>query len=63
MSKQVQKPKPQEKEEAPAPKAGDLQAKGEKIKEDLDGLMDEIEGVLEKNAEAFVKNFVQRGGE
>jgi ubiquitin-like protein Pup len=37
--------------------------KGKKIKEDLDKLMDEIDDVLEKNAEEFVKNYVQKGGE
>ena len=37
--------------------------KGKKIKEDLDKLMDEIDDVLEENAEEFVKNYVQKGGE
>lgn len=37
--------------------------KGKKIKEDLDKLMDEIDEVLEENAEEFVKSYVQRGGE
>ncbi len=37
--------------------------KGKEIAEDLDKLMDEIDDVLEKNAEEFVKNYVQKGGE
>lgn len=37
--------------------------KGKKIKEDLDTLLDEIDDVLEENAEEFVKNYVQKGGE
>jgi ubiquitin-like protein Pup len=37
--------------------------KGKKLKEDLDKLMDEIDEVLEGNAEEFVKSYVQRGGE
>ena len=37
--------------------------KGEAIKEDVDALLDEIDEVLEENAEEFVKNYVQRGGE
>jgi ubiquitin-like protein Pup len=37
--------------------------KGKKLKEDLDKLMDEIDEVLEENAEEFVKSYVQRGGE
>ena len=37
--------------------------KGEKLKKDLDELLEEIDRVLENNAEEFVKNYVQRGGE
>jgi ubiquitin-like protein Pup len=64
MAKQVQKPK-SEKKEDPAPPAepADMSAKGEAIKKEADDLMDEIDEVLEQNAEEFVKNFVQRGGE
>jgi ubiquitin-like protein Pup len=36
---------------------------GEKIKEELDDLLDEIDSVLEENAEEFVRNYVQKGGE
>lgn len=36
---------------------------GKKLKEDIDKLVDEIDDVLEKNAEEFVKNYVQNGGE
>ena len=35
----------------------------EKIKSDIDDLLDEIDEVLESNAEEFVKNYVQKGGE
>ncbi len=31
--------------------------------EALDDLLDEIDEVLEENAEEFVKNYVQKGGE
>ncbi len=37
--------------------------KGKELKEDMDALVDEIDEVLEENAEEFVKNYVQRGGE
>ena len=37
--------------------------KGKKIKEDLDSLLDEIDDILEENAEEFVKSYVQRGGQ
>lgn len=30
---------------------------------DLDDLLDEIDGVLETNAEEFVRSFVQKGGQ
>jgi ubiquitin-like protein Pup len=30
---------------------------------DVDELLDEIDDVLEENAEEFVKNYVQKGGE
>jgi prokaryotic ubiquitin-like protein Pup len=40
-----------------------LTEKGEKLKDDMDALIDEIDEVLEENAEEFVKNYVQRGGE
>lgn len=30
---------------------------------DLDDLLDEIDGVLEVNAEEFVRSFVQKGGQ
>ena len=30
---------------------------------ELDELLDEIDSVLEENAEEFVKNYVQKGGE
>lgn len=31
--------------------------------EQIDDLLDEIDSVLEENAEEFVKNYVQKGGE
>ncbi len=37
--------------------------RGEKLKEDIDKLMDEIDDVLQKNAEEFVKAYVQKGGQ
>ena len=48
-------------------KSGDgtkkMAKKGEALKEDMDSLLDEIDEVLEENAEEFVKNYVQRGGQ
>ncbi len=45
-------------DEAPA-----TSERGEKIKAELDDLMDEIDEVLEDNAEEFVRNYVQKGGQ
>ena len=36
---------------------------GEKLKAELDYLLDEIDDVLESNAEDFVKSYIQKGGE
>ena len=36
---------------------------GDKLKAELDDLLDEIDEVLETNAEDFVKSYVQKGGE
>jgi prokaryotic ubiquitin-like protein Pup len=44
--------------EAPA-----VSESGEKLKAELDDLLDEIDDVLETNAEDFVKSFIQKGGE
>ncbi|MBA3652913.1 MAG: ubiquitin-like protein Pup [Actinobacteria bacterium] len=46
-------------EEAPAPDS----KQGDKIKAELDELLDEIDEVLEENAEDFVRSYVQKGGE
>jgi prokaryotic ubiquitin-like protein Pup len=43
--------------------SAELTKKGKKLKEDLDNLLDEIDEILEENAEEFVKSYVQRGGE
>ena len=50
----------EEVEEELAP-AGSKQ--GDKIKAELDDLLDEIDEVLEENAEDFVRSYVQKGGE
>ena len=65
MADQTQKQKPSETKSADtkAADAKDLSTKSEEIKADMDDLLDEIDNVLEKNAEEFVKAFVQRGGE
>jgi len=44
-------------------KSSSLGAKGKKIGAELDTLLDEIDNVLEENAEEFVSSYVQHGGQ
>jgi ubiquitin-like protein Pup len=37
--------------------------RGEDVAGKIDDLLDEIDSVLEENAEEFVKNYVQKGGQ
>ena len=41
----------------------DVAERKEMIDEDVDAILDEIDEVLESNAEDFVKSFIQKGGE
>jgi ubiquitin-like protein Pup len=41
----------------------DVAERHEKLTEDVDAILDEIDDVLESNAEEFVRAFVQKGGE
>ena len=61
--KETRPNKPAEGDDASAGGSAELTKKGKKIKEDLDNLLDEIDDILEENAEEFVKSYVQRGGE
>ena len=54
---------PSEKPEVEVDEAPAVSEKGEKLKAELDDLLDEIDEVLETNAEDFVRSFVQKGGE
>ena len=42
---------------------GEANKQGEEIKGEMDDLLDEIDSVLEENAEEFVRNYVQKGGQ
>ncbi|HEV2346963.1 MAG TPA: ubiquitin-like protein Pup, partial [Actinocrinis sp.] len=41
----------------------DLKDRHAKLSEDVDDVLDEIDEVLETDAESFVRGFVQKGGE
>ena len=58
--KKKEAPPPTEEGGAANPEA---QQKGRRLKEDMDRLLDEIDSVLEENAEEFIKNYVQKGGQ
>ena len=42
---------------------GEVSERVGKLTDDVDALLDEIDDVLEVNAEDFVKGFVQKGGQ
>jgi ubiquitin-like protein Pup len=54
---------PSEKPEVEVEETPAVSEKGEKLKAELDDLLDDIDEVLETNAEDFVRSFVQKGGE
>ena len=60
---QKQKQAPGRTEEVVETEAPAASETGEKLKAELDDLLDEIDDVLETNAEDFVKSYVQKGGQ
>jgi prokaryotic ubiquitin-like protein Pup len=60
---QKQKPAPQRQDEQVTEETTATSERGEKLKAELDDLLDEIDEVLEVNAEEFVKSYVQKGGQ
>ena len=60
---QKKKPAPQRHDDEVIEDAPHKSEQGEKIKAELDDLLDEIDSVLETNAEDFVKSYIQKGGE
>jgi ubiquitin-like protein Pup len=60
---QKRKSAPARQEEVVEESAATTTKQGEKIKAELDDLLDEIDEVLEDNAEDFVRSYVQKGGE
>jgi prokaryotic ubiquitin-like protein Pup len=59
---QVHKAKPQHPEAVEAPEPQKAKS-GEELKAELDAVLDDIDSALEENAEEFVRNYVQKGGQ
>jgi ubiquitin-like protein Pup len=59
MADQTRKPKPREDEQVEAAE----ETKSEAQTDDVEDLLDEIDEVLETNAEEFVRSYVQKGGQ
>jgi ubiquitin-like protein Pup len=53
----------EEVEGAPPEANPEIAERHEKMSEDVDDLLDEIDSVLEENAEEFVRGYVQKGGQ
>ncbi|MCW2901519.1 MAG: ubiquitin-like protein Pup [Streptosporangiaceae bacterium] len=53
----------EEVEEAQASTTEDVQERQDKLTDDVDAILDEIDEVLEENAEEFVRSYVQKGGQ
>jgi ubiquitin-like protein Pup len=54
-------PSPEPGERAAA--SGSLAKRGAALRKNIDDVLADIDDILEENAEEFVKEFVQRGGE
>jgi prokaryotic ubiquitin-like protein Pup len=50
-------------ETSPEATDGAATERKEKLDDDVDAILDEIDEVLESNAEDFVRSFVQKGGQ
>lgn len=60
---QIKREAPARKEEETVEEVPTTSEKGEKLKAEMDDLLDEIDEVLESNSEEFVRGYVQKGGE
>jgi ubiquitin-like protein Pup len=53
----------EEVEEVAAEESTDVAERHEKLTDDVDAILDEIDEVLESNADEFVRAYVQKGGQ
>ncbi|WP_182443032.1 ubiquitin-like protein Pup [Streptacidiphilus sp. PB12-B1b] len=52
-----------EEAEVEANEASDLKERKAKLDDDVDAVLDDIDEILESDAESFVRSYVQKGGE
>jgi prokaryotic ubiquitin-like protein Pup len=53
----------EEAEQAEPDTTEEVRERHEKLSDDVDAILDEIDEVLEENAEEFVRSYVQKGGQ
>jgi prokaryotic ubiquitin-like protein Pup len=53
----------EETDEVEASADTDVSERHKELSEDVDSILDEIDDVLEENAEEFVRSYVQKGGQ
>jgi ubiquitin-like protein Pup len=67
MAQEQKQPRKSQENEEPTDGApgteGAVSERKEQLDEDIDAILDEIDDVLETNAEDFVKSFIQKGGQ
>ena len=65
MAQEQKQPRKGSEEQTPVDEAAeaDVSERKEQLDEDIDAILDEIDEVLETNAEDFVKSFIQKGGQ
>ena len=63
MAQEQKQPKKANQDSDEAVEQADVAERKEQLDEDIDAILDEIDEVLESNAEDFVKSFIQKGGE
>ena len=65
MAQEYKQPQRSESDDAPEPDADApvVSESKEALDGEVDDLLDEIDDVLESNAEEFVKSFIQKGGQ
>ena len=61
--KSARSPRKRQADQQSSDRASSAAERGDQIKAELDDLLDEIDEVLEANAEDFIKSYVQKGGQ